>query len=129
MKFRRRIFQWKTQLYEIILGGQTDNSRSDNSSRIRHVQLDKQRQFLQTFEISSQPLADSENNKSPTIDKNNSSLAPVTDIKMNTPKFAAASDLSAFQRDQHVRCKALLWTSKRCAYLKFRRHKDHLRQN
>ena len=89
-----------TRLYE---GAQPDNSRSDNSSRIRHVELDKQRQFLQTFEISSQPLADSENNKSPTIDKNNSSLAPVTDIKMNTPKFAAASDLSAFQRDQHVR--------------------------
>jgi hypothetical protein len=89
-----------TRLYE---GGQPNNSRSDNSSRIRHVELDKQRQFLQTFGISSQPLADSENNKSPAVDKNNSSLAPVTDIKMNTPKFAAASDLSAFQRDQHVR--------------------------
>ena len=26
-------------------------------------------------------------------------------------------------------CKALLWTSKRCAYLRFNRHKDNLGQN
>nr|CAH0100139.1 unnamed protein product [Daphnia galeata] len=87
-----------TILYE---GRQPGNSRSDNSSRNRYTELDKQRQVSQTFGIFPQPLADSENSKSPTIGKNNSSLAPVTDIKMNTPKFAAASDLSAFQRDQH----------------------------
>ena len=79
------------------------NSRSDNSSRNRYVELDKQRQVLRTFRTAPQTLPDPENNTSPTIEKSNSSIAPVTDIKMNTPKFAAAFDLSAFQKDQHVR--------------------------
>ena len=47
----------------------------------------------------------------------------------STPLLTGLLERKSPERYVLYNCKALLWTSKRCAYLKFRRHKDHLRQN
>ena len=78
-----------------------EGSRPDNSTGHRH----RRDQAKQT-EVLLASGTDSENSANPGVVKSNPSIGTPLDIKMTTPltpKFAAASDLSAFQKDQYLR--------------------------
>ena len=78
-----------------------EGSRPDNSTGHRH----RRDQAKQT-EVLLASGTDSENSANPGVGKSNPSIGTPLDIKMTTPltpKFAAASDLSAFQKDQYLR--------------------------